>query len=154
MLKRMRIPLFAHNSLCPLASPVGLCPPIINLRRDVSRQLSSQSLPSLFRYRSVLRYTLSWLFSPHYWCFCLRERQNLPQPDFSTGLVLKLTIPSQWKHDCCCWVSESWLKFGGGYELWVMEHLRVIISARNIQPLWFYWDVKQPPGELSPNEDG
>lgn len=60
------IPLIPHHSLsCPLASPVGSCPPpVINLKQDVSRQLSSQSLLSLLRYRSVLCYRLSWLLSP------------------------------------------------------------------------------------------
>lgn len=42
----------------------------------------------------------------------------------------------------------------GGIVVWVMEHSRVIISSRNIWPLWFCWDVKWPPGEQSPNEDG
>lgn len=42
----------------------------------------------------------------------------------------------------------------GGIVVWVMEHSRVIISSRNIWPLWFCWDVKWPPGEQSTNEDG
>lgn len=72
---------------CPLASAAGSCrPPVINLRQDVSRQLSSQSLLSLSRYRSVLCYRLSWLLPPRYWCFRLGEKERkLPRPEFTEG---------------------------------------------------------------------
>lgn len=89
--KNKRIPLICHKCVflslaCPLASPLGLCPPpIINLKQDVSRQLSSQSLLSLLRYRSVLCYRLSWLLSPLLMFFCLGERKKLPQPEFTRG---------------------------------------------------------------------
>lgn len=102
---------------CPLASPVGSCPsPIINLKQDVSRQLSSQSLLSLLRYRSVLCYRLSWLLSPAIDVFASgKERNclglNLPWGSFSNDLQ----SPHNENRSCqvvafihwyCCWISQ------------------------------------------------
>lgn len=83
---------------CPLAFPVGSCPPpVINLKQDVSRQLSSQSLLSLLRYRSVLCYRLSWLLSLLL-MFLPRGEKETASAWIYRGLVFKwLTITSQWK---------------------------------------------------------
>lgn len=55
--KAIDIPLIFHNSSRPV--PPRRLPPVINLRRDLSKQLSSQSLLSLLSYRPVLLHRLS-----------------------------------------------------------------------------------------------
>lgn len=132
----MTIPLIPITlSLSPLASPASLCPPpAINLTRDVSRQLSSQSLLSLLRYRSVLCYRLSWLLSPRYWCFCLGERKKVPRPWIYRGGSFSndLQSPRNENGSCqavafiqwyCCWISQWWKRCIRGESCGIAERV-------------------------------
>lgn len=143
------IPLKPHRTLflslsCPLASPVDLCPSlIINLKQDVSRQLSSQSLLSLFCYRSVLCYRLSWLLSAIDVFASGKERNclslNLQRARFQmtyNHLTIKIDVVRQWhlyidtvveshRSDCSLMRSKDCI-------VSYMRHLRVIISVGNI----------------------
>lgn len=80
-------------------------------------------------------------------CFSL----NLLRAGFQmtyNHLSMKIEVVRQWNFDIDTVVgahnSECSLIRGEncGIVLWIIGHLRVIISVRNIWPLWSCWDVK------------
>lgn len=165
-MEQMGVAPIPHNSPCPLASPAG---PRSSRRKSQDGTFPGNSPVNLYRVCCAIdlshRIGCPGFLSARYWWFRLREKRKEAALAWIQLRTLFLSRkerkknvgwPRKEKQKSSCRTCHSFIlclgsESGLGKRRGNVWRWEVIMSVREIWPLWSCWRVRQQPGELSPH---